>query len=180
MCMSTVFARTFPKKSMKLLAVTCQPSYSSVASVGPKLKWLWSSSIKLRNQWVKQLEEELKSLITKISQISDQSNTLHVSSIVSQNDKLAVAVESKSKPSAPIPSPLITRGFFLVSANNLVIYGIAECPKATPRTTKVWLSKLSITVVFKVNADINSFLECLCLSNYNNRKSSHAHPILLK
>ena len=38
---STVFAREFPKRSVRFLAVTCQPtSCSFVVSVGPRLNWL--------------------------------------------------------------------------------------------------------------------------------------------
>ena len=84
---------------------------------------------------VKQLEEELKSLVTNVSQLSNQSNTLNVSSIVSQNDKPAVTVESQLKPSAPKPPPSLTRGILPGERKfNLVIHGIAECPKATPRS----------------------------------------------
>ena len=119
---------------------------------------------------VKQLEEELKSLVTNISQLSNQSNTLNVSSIASQNDKPAVTVESQSKPSAPKPPPLITRGILPGERKfNLVIHGIAECPKATPRSERQKSGLAScLTVVSKLNADIDthSFRDCLCLGNY--------------
>ena len=132
---------------------------------------------------VKQLEEELKSLVIKISQLSNQSNTLNVSSIVSQNDKPAVAVESQSKPSAPKTSSLVTRGILPGECKfNLVIHGIAECPKATPRSERQKSDLAScLTVVSKLNADINthSVRDCLRLGNYK-KESSRPRPILLK
>ena len=62
---------------------------------------------KLISERVKQFEEELKALNTKISQLSNQSNTLHTFSIVSQNDKPTATVEAESRLSAPKPSPSI-------------------------------------------------------------------------
>ena len=131
---------------------------------------------------VKQLEEELKSLVIKISQLSNQSNTLNVSSMVSQNAS-AVAVESQSKPSAPRTSSSVTRGILPGERKfNLVIHGIAECPKATPRSERQKSDLAScLTVVSKLNADINthSVCDCLRLGNYK-KESSRPRPILLK
>ena len=130
---------------------------------------------------VKQLEEELKSLVTKISQLSNQSNTLNVSSIVNQNDKPAVAVESLSKPSAPKPSSSVTRGFFLVSVN--LILSSMVLPNAQKQLPERQKSDLAscLTVVSKLNADINthSIRDCLRLGNYK-KESSRPRPILLK
>ena len=132
---------------------------------------------------IKQLEEELKSLVIKISQLSNQSNTLNVSTIVSQNDKPAVAVESQSKPSAPKTSSSVTRGILPGERRyNLVIHGIAECPKATPRSERQKSDLAScLTVVSKLNADINthSVRDCLRLGNYK-KESSRPRPVLLK
>ena len=83
-------------------------------------------------EMVKPIEEKLKSLNTKISQSPNQSNTLDASSVPSQNDR-PTTVEAESRPSAPKPTPSVMMGILPGECKfNLVIYGIAVCPKATP------------------------------------------------
>ena len=72
-------------------------------------------------EMVKPIEEELKSLNTKISQLPNQSNTLDASPVPSQNDRLTT-VEAESTPLAPKPTPSVTRGFFLVNVNSTLSF----------------------------------------------------------
>ena len=88
---------------------------------------------KMVGEMVKPIEEKLKSLNTKISQSPNQSNTLDASSVPSQNDR-PTTVEAESRPSAPKSTPSVMMGILPAGECkfNLVIYGIAVCPKATP------------------------------------------------
>lgn len=65
---------------------------------------------------------------------------------------------------------------------NLVIHGIAECPKATSRSERQKSDLAScLAIVSKVNADINShsIRDCLRLGRYN-QESSRPRSMLLK
>ena len=106
---------------------------------------------KLVDERVKQLEEELKSLNTKISQLSSQTNISDTSSTVIQNDK-PTTVQAESRPLRglllPKPPQSITDRKY-----NVVFYGINKSPADTPRSDRL---KHDIDKILAVLSDIDS------------------------
>ena len=128
---------------------------------------------------VKQLEEELKFLNTKILQSSSQANTSDASSSQNDcNDKPAIVqVESIARPLPPKPPPsIIDRKY------NVVFYGIKESPVDTSKSDRL---KHDLDGILTILSDINTTLTSASIKDYYRlgkykQTSTHPRPILVK
>ena len=131
---------------------------------------------------VKQLEKELKSLNTKISQLSSQTmaSTLEASFTVSQNDK-PTTVQAESRPVQgllpPKPPPSITDRKY-----NVVFYGLNESPADTPRSDRL---KHDIDNILTILSGIDSTLTSASIKDFYRlgkykQTATRPRPILAK
>ena len=131
---------------------------------------------------VKQLEKELKSLNTKISQLSSQTmaSTLEAYSTVSQNDK-PTTVQAESRPIQgllpPKPPPSITDRKY-----NVVLYGLNESPADTPRSDRL---KHDIDNILTILSGIDSTLTSASIKDFYSlgkykQTATRPRPILVK